>query len=442
MSVSVRFLIIELIVSPEAPQTMPILPVETLADEEFYDVEAEVVPEELVERGTEWIDAPLPLQADYPWCPVPWRHPLGSLWWLIRTLFSLVSLILLLAIVAAIPILNFIALGYLLEVEARVARSGRLVAAFPLLNQAARLGAIVACIWITLIPLRLISSYAADAMLIDPRSPTTIRLQIMVQFVLVLTTLHILFALSRGGSIGCFVRPVKNIRWLIGQVSGGNYLKTAGRNVQEFAEKIQLRGLFMQGLRGFIVALAWLFIPTVCYAALRRPEGLPVVIMVLGAFLLTIALMWAPFLQAQYAATGRFRAGFQLRTIRSLWQSAPVAWTLALIFLYLLALPLYLFKAVALPQDAMWLMTLVFVATIYPTRIFTGWAYGRAVRRRELGIRAPWFVRALCGTILFPLMGIFVFILFFTQFLGAEGRLVLFAHHALLLPAPFFLFIR
>ena len=36
-----------------------------------------------------------------------------------------------------------------------------------------------------------------------------------------------------------------------------------------------------------------------------------------------------------------------------------------------------------------------------------------------------------------PLLALFVFLLFFTQFIGEHGKGVLFEHHAFLLPAPF-----
>ncbi|MEZ5942878.1 MAG: DUF4013 domain-containing protein [Planctomycetaceae bacterium] len=414
----------------------------TLDEHDFHDDSAspQQIPVELSDENADWVDLPLPLQSDYPWCPVPWRHPLGAAFWLVRTGFSLASLVLILAIVAAIPIVNFIALGYLLEVEARVARSGRLLAAFPLLNQASRVGVIAAGIWLFLIPLRFLSGYAADAVIIDPTSPTTAGLQIATQIVWFLTTAHILLALARGGSIGCFVRPFKNVTWLVGQLWSGNYLNMAGQNVRDFVHKLQLRALFWKGLRGFGVAFVWLLIPTAMYAALRRPEGVPVLLTILGGFALAFTLMLVPFMQARFTTTGRFMAGLEIWEVRRAWKYAPIAWTLSLVFLYLLALPLYLFKAFLPPRDAMWLMTLVFVITIYPTRIFTGWAYARALKRRELNKVAHWSIRLICTALLWPLMGLFVFILFFTQFLGAEGRLVLFAHHALLLPAPFFLF--
>jgi hypothetical protein len=108
--------------------------------------------------------------------PISWRRPFSSLAWVIRSGFAVLSLILLLAVIAAIPIVNFIALGYLLEVEGRVARSGRFRDAFPLLEIAPRLGTIVLGVWLWLLPLRLLSGAAADATLIDPSGRAAVNL--------------------------------------------------------------------------------------------------------------------------------------------------------------------------------------------------------------------------------------------------------------------------
>ena len=76
--------------------------------------------------------------------PVPWRHPLRFVGWCVRMLFGLVVVGLLLAVLAAIPGVNLVVLGALLDAESRVARSGRLRDGFPLAALAPRLGTIVA----------------------------------------------------------------------------------------------------------------------------------------------------------------------------------------------------------------------------------------------------------------------------------------------------------
>ena len=103
--------------------------------------------------------------------------------WLIKMLFGIASLILLLAVIAAIPVVNLLALGYLLEVEGRLARSGKLRDAFPLIGLAPRLGSIALGIWAWIVPLRLLANVAADARLIDPGSTSDTVLHILVSVV-------------------------------------------------------------------------------------------------------------------------------------------------------------------------------------------------------------------------------------------------------------------
>ena len=47
--------------------------------------------------------------------PHPLRHPIRAANWIVQLLFGLASLFLMLVVLSAIPLLNFLALGYLLE---------------------------------------------------------------------------------------------------------------------------------------------------------------------------------------------------------------------------------------------------------------------------------------------------------------------------------------
>lgn len=369
--------------------------------------------------------------------PVPWKNPIKFTFKTIYYLFSFFSLMLVLAVVAAIPLVNFYVLGYFLNVEGRVGRSGRFRDGFPLLHVAPRFVTIAGGIWLFLLPLRFLAGFAADAHLIDPGSQSDVGLHLGLNVAWVLVSLHLILALARGGTFWCFVRPFKNLFWLIREVRAGNYLSTADQQIQEFVKRLEIRKHYWLGLRGFAVAFLWLLLPTALYTMAEDPEGGQILLTIVGGFLLTIALSWVPFLQARFAAEDRFAAGFQLREIRSLYSHAPIVWSLAVVGLYLMSLPLYLFKAFLLPQDAMWPITFIFVLSIYPTRLITGWAYQRAVKKREAERRSHWTVRWLMGGTLIPVLGIYVFILFFTQFLGEQGKAVLFQHHSLLLPAPF-----
>jgi hypothetical protein len=365
--------------------------------------------------------------------PSPWRHPLWAIAWAVRAAFGIVSLIVLLALLAAIPIVSFLVLGYLLEAEGGLARGGRLRRAFPLLSIAPRLGSIVLGIWFWLLPLRLLANAAADARLIDATSGSTRRLDLAVTALSVLIATHLCLALARGGSIGCFFRPIKNARWALGQFRQGGYLDKAAAEISAFVAGLRLRYHFWLGVRGFFGAFAWLLVPTALFAAANK-EGPQLFITLFGGLLLVPVLAWLPFLEARFAAENRFRGLFELREVQRLFCHAPLAWLVAVVATYVLALPLYLLKVFLLPQDAMWFVTLVFIVSIYPARLVTGWAYGRALRReRPARFVTRWSSRLLMG----PLLAVYVFLLFFTQFIGQHGKGVLFEQHALLLPVPF-----
>ncbi|WP_198000987.1 DUF4013 domain-containing protein [Gimesia fumaroli] len=369
--------------------------------------------------------------------PHLFRHPIKAAFWLMRMAFGIACLVLFLAVIAAIPIVNFIALGYLLDVEGRVARTGKIRLAFPLLDIAPRLGTIVIGIGLWLIPLLLLAGAAADARLVDPGGQSDQTLHFLNRVTSIVIAIHLCLALARGGSFSCFIRPLKNLLWFLKQLRAGDYFEQAALNVSDFVASLKLGQNFSLGLRGFLGAFLWLVIPSLMFSAASAPEGgqgAPVLITLLGGLSLVIVLGWLPLLQAHFAAENRFRAMFELGTVRRKFKRAPLAWMMALIVVYVLSLPLYLFKVAALPRDAVWGITLIFVATIYPTKLLLGWVYFRASSRTK----NAWFGwRWLGRTIVLPLLAVYVFLLFFTQFIGIHGSGVLLEHHVFLLPIPY-----
>ncbi len=416
----------------------------------------------------------------------------GFISWLIKSLFGIASLILLLALIAAIPIVNLLALGYLLEVEGRMARSGKLRDAFPLLNQAPRLGSIALGLWAWLIPLRFLSHLATDARLIDPGSFADVSLHLLVPALAVVVTIHLCLALAHGGGLWAFMWPLvvplgiglagalllatarfvlagmllaaliafivhrgRTVEWFIGLIRGRRavlvelakayfaflrglstvvYWNHASAVVSDFVAGLRLKHHFLLGLKGFVGAMIWLVIPTALLGAAKKTEGGPILITLFGGVLLMIVLSWVPFLQAHFAAENRFGAMFEVRKVRQLFKNAPFSWMITMLVTLTLSLPMYLFKVVLPPSDAMWMETIVFIVSIYPAKVVTGWAYHRAVARER---RAHFSLRWLTRLVLLPLLAIYVFLLFFTQFIGEHGKLVLFEHHAFLLPGPF-----
>lgn len=358
----------------------------------------------------------------------------GFIGWIIRSLFGIASLIVLLSVIVAIPIVNFLVLGYLLEVEGRLARSGRIRDAFPLIDLAPRLGSIVLGIVLWLVPLWTLSHTAADARLIDPGSDTARNLLLVVRVLSVGITIHLCLALARGGGLTCFLRPIKNLRWLIQRLRSGDYWTTAAHEVRTFIDGLSLKHHFWLGFRGYVGAMMWLGIPTLLFAATTKTEGGPIIITLIGGVLLTLVLSWVPFLQAHFAAENRFGAYFELRKVRALFKNAPFSWLITMLITLTLSLPMYLFKVALPPQDALWMETPFFLMSIWPMKVITGWAYHRAVARER---RAFFGLRWLTRLVMLPLLVFYVFLLFFTQFIGEHGKLVLFEHHAFLLPVPF-----
>ena len=370
--------------------------------------------------------------------PIPhlfWKPHLAA-YWFFELAFGVLSLFALLAFLAAIPVVNFVALGYLLEAEGRVARTGKLRQAMPLLALAPKLGGIVAGTWFWWWMVRLIADATSDARLIAPESGTAAAWRIGLLVFSFGVAVHLVLAIARGGRLGLFFWPTPlNARWLWKQFRRGDYLDNSGRAVREFVSALRLRHHFWLGLRGFVFAFAWLLIPTALFSALRdTSKPGQVLLTFVGGCLLVVVLTWVPFLQAHFAAQNRWRAMFELGTIRELYRRAPFSMLLSIVVLYALSLPLYLFKVAALPKDVYWLLTPIFIGSIYPAKILVGWAYAHAVHCQN---RASIIYRWGNWLVVMPLLGVYVFALFFTPAIGAAGRAVLFQHHGILLPWPF-----
>lgn len=368
--------------------------------------------------------------------PHPIWQPHRAAYWLFELAFGVLSLFTMLAFLAAIPIINFIALGYLLDAQGLVARTGKLRDAMPLLALAPKLGGIAAGCWFWWWMIRQVADATSDARLIAPETGVAAAWQIGLFGFSTLVSVHLLLAIARGGRLGLFFYPTPlNALWLWRRLRQGGYFKQSAHATRQFLGALKVRRHFSLGVRGFFLALGWLFVPTMLFAALRdTSKPGQVLVSLFGAILLMLVLSWVPFLQAHFAAENRWTAMFELRTIRECYRKAPVIMGLATIVLYALSLPLYLFKVAALPRDVYWLLTPVFILSIYPAKILIGWCYAHAMRTER---RASIWLRWSTWAVQMALIGVYVFVLFLTPAIGAAGRAVLFQHHGILLPRPF-----
>ena len=381
-------------------------------------------------------DSPAPLPfGTLPPFPPPLRHPFRALAWLLTVATGLTSLLLLLAILAAIPIVNLLALGTMLEAEGRVVRSGRLRDGVPFAGALPRLGAVVVGTWLWILVVRFVTQAAADAALVDPGGPTARAWNAARVATAILVGLHLLAAYYAGGNLLSFFRPLRNGRRLVAAVRRGEAWSRSSSALHQVVNAIQPVRLFSLGLRGYVGAFLWLVVPTLLLSALRdttKPVG--VLVALLGGILLAIVLSWVPFLQARFAAEQRLGVFLEIEAVREWWRRAPIVMLLALAILYGLSLPLYLFKIVAAPRDAVLFLTPIFILTIYPARLAVAWATHQALARPQ---RAYRLLRWPLSAVLVPLLLFYVFLLFFTPAIDAFGRRALYDHHALLLPTPF-----
>jgi hypothetical protein len=372
-------------------------------------------------------------------------------------LFGVFSLIIGLALLAAIPIVQFLTLGYLLEVGGRVARTGRLRDGFVGVRKAARVGSIVLGTTLMLSPLYLVSSLLVSAQLIDPASASARGLETLLSVLMVVLLLHILGAWSRGGKLRHFLWPMGsplvllrrlrdgewldvlglvflgNIWWLGRRLAQGGYYSQARDAVWDFVVSLRLPYYFSLGLRGFAAGFIVLIVPVSLIAAGRQAPVLGFI----GGFMLIVGVLYVPFLEMRLARDNRFWEGLNIRGVRQDFRRAPVAFAFALLITLALAFPLYFFKIEMIPRDGVWLMTPFFIVSIWPARLLTGWAYGRATHRATPRF---WLFRWICRLAMLPMAAFYVIIVYFSQFTSWNGIWSLYEQPAFLLPVPFFNF--
>lgn len=344
--------------------------------------------------------------------------------------FGIVTLILGLAVLATVPVLQLLSLGYLLEVTGRVARSGRLRDGFVGLSKAARIGSIVLGTWLLLLPLRLLADFYDDARLIAADSETSRRLAAALPLVGCAVSVQLLWAWTRGGRLRDFLIPAP-VGWLIARRRGRPRFQLG-----EFVASLRLSHYFGLGLRGLVGALVWLVIPaSVLIVSTRAAHGPPAALIgLLGGLMLAAVLLYLPFLQGRLAAEGRFSAIFELAAVRREFRRAPIAYWIALAVTLAAAVPLYLLKIETVPSQVTWLPSLFFVMFIFPARLITGWSIARG-RRRDRPRMFP--VRWSARLAALPVVALYTLIVYFSQFISWNGAWNVFEQHAFLVPVPF-----
>ncbi len=348
--------------------------------------------------------------------------------------FGLASILTGLAILAAFPIFQFICLGYLLEVTGRVVRTGKFSSGFIGIRPAARIGGAVISSWVLLLPARYLSDVAFTAGIIDPYGPRAERLRNLVLVLTCLIGFHIVMAIAAGGRIRHFLWPF-NFVMVFREIRKGNSFGRARDGTWDLVMSMNLPYFFWLGFRGFLGALFWLVFPVTLLALGQAPIAISPLFGFAGALWLAITVVYLPIMQARMASENRWWALFEWREARHAYGRAPWCISVALIVTLLSAIPLYLLKIEAVPREAVWLPSLVFMGFMFPARILMGWAMSQTRYRPE---PRHWFFRWTGRLPLVPATLFYVLFVFLSQYFGWDGILGMYEQHAFLLPVPFF----
>jgi hypothetical protein len=350
------------------------------------------------------------------------------------------SLVIVLAVAATIPILQFASLGYMLESSGRVARGMPASRCFP---GAAIAGTILSsAIWIglTWLPVWLVADFAYSAELIEPGSGRAQGLRFGAQVLAVLWVIWSAWALFRGGRWWHFLWPAP-IRF-VKTIFRLQTWREAEDRLWDWIASLHLFRLMKLGFLGTLVAVAWLAIPAILMifslttpnnaAPDNGPLGL---IGLVGALGMLWVLMYLPFLPIHMASEGRLLAAFDRKGIRTAFRRAPFAFLISVLALVVLSIPLYPLRIEVIPPELWWVLSLFFVTLIFPAKLLAGWALRRSRMRSK---DRHWSLRWIAWIPLVMALSFYIGFLYLAKFAVWEGTASILLQHAFLPPVPFY----
>lgn len=126
---------------------------------------------------------------------------------IIEWFFGVASMICLLTLCAAIPLLQFITLGYLLEISANIVRQGKVRAGFVGIRKAARIGGLLLGTTLVWMPAFQVSGIFHDAQIVLADAEQLQPFGINLTIVILITISYTLWAWIRGGKLRHFLWP-------------------------------------------------------------------------------------------------------------------------------------------------------------------------------------------------------------------------------------------
>lgn len=359
-----------------------------------------------------------------------------------RGVFCVLSLIALLAILTAVPMLQLIAFGYLLGVAGRLAGGADFRDSLPGLTQAGQIGLAAMVLFIVALPTRLIAHWESVAVLIQPGSDPAGVMRFLAIVASVAAMVYLLIALALGGHLADYAWPVSFCfcpKRYSRRLFSKKVWSALPNRLWEFTVSLDLLSHFWLGLRGAIGTMVWLIPALVIMLTFREGDsGAAGFLGIVALLVLGISMMYLPMLQAHFADANRVSALFDVRRIRADFRGAPWSWLAAmLLMLLVLPLPLYLLKIEATQQEVMWLPCFVFVAFMLPARIATGLALRRCRRNLQSAdvssAVSQWIVRSLMPLV----VAIYLGFVYLSQYTSWDGLGTWIAQHAVLIPVPF-----
>lgn len=345
------------------------------------------------------------------------------------------ALVILLSVAATVPVVQLASLGYMLESSGRIARGLPANRWFPGAAIAGSL--LVRSLWIglTWLPVWLLADLAYSAELIEPGSQQAVRLRLVARFMAIAWVLWSAWALFRGGRWWHFLWPAPIV--LVKTIAKGESWRRVEDRWWSWIGSLQFLKLLKLGFFGTVAAIVWLFVPAaLMIIALTSPEKGPLgLIGLAGALSMWWVLMYLPFLPVHMASEGRFLAAFDRRGIRSAFRRSPFAFLIAVLGLVVLALPLYVLRIEAIPPELWWVLSVFFVALIFPAKLLAGWAIRRSQQRKR---ESHWTLRWLAWLPLATALGLYVGFLYLAKFALWEGAASILLQHAFLPPVPFY----
>lgn len=382
------------------------------------------------------------------WLNLPWRAVAGT--------WEVLSVYVLLASIAAFPVLQLASLGYLLHSAGQLATGQSWRKCLPGSVVAGRITLFVLCAALSWLPVWLVTDLSYSAQLLQPGSLPALLWRVAAFTISIAWLGHVGWAAMRGGRWWHFIWPAP-IRFVLNIFRPSTW-KRASNQLFELVDSLRLPMLWWLGLRAAVGALLWSSIPvSLMIIGLRSDDGDGNAFAGLaGAVAMALVMLYLPFLQIQLATTGRFKELFNVTEVRRRFLAAPLAHAFALLVLCGLSIPLYLLRIEATPAELLWAPSLVFVLFMLPAKWLIGAAMGYADRRRKEADALPvpadwqaiskkeflrrgrrsWWLRWPARGIALASVAIYVGSLYIAQLVAGQGAWVMYFQHAVLVPAP------